>query len=98
PPPARPSGARPAATDQHSSRQVLRAPSLPAIGHSPSRPRCAGPRYREDALGSRRIDGYEAGGFLVMTDPEGNEFCLVPVAPFSFDESGHADYLDDLKI
>jgi predicted enzyme related to lactoylglutathione lyase len=51
-----------------------------------------------EALGGRRIEGYEAGGFLVMTDPEGNEFCLVPVAPFSFDESGHADYLDDLKI
>ena len=34
-----------------------------------------------------------------MTDPEGNEFCLVPVTHrCSFDfESGHADYLDDLK-
>ncbi len=50
---------------------------------------------RIESLGGGRIEGYERGGFLVMADPEGNEFCLVPLAPFHFDETGHADYLDD---
>jgi predicted enzyme related to lactoylglutathione lyase len=51
-----------------------------------------------EALGGRRIEGYERGGFLVMIDPEGNEFCVVPAAPFLFDESGRADYLDNLGL
>jgi predicted enzyme related to lactoylglutathione lyase len=51
-----------------------------------------------EALGGRRVDGYERGGFLVMADPEGNEFCLVPIAPFTFDEDGRADYLDNLDV
>jgi predicted enzyme related to lactoylglutathione lyase len=55
-------------------------------------------KTRIEALGGRSIEGYESGGFLVMTDPEGNEFCLVPAAPFQFDESGRADYLDNLEM
>jgi predicted enzyme related to lactoylglutathione lyase len=45
-------------------------------------------------LGGARVPGYEGGGFLVMADPEGNEFCLVPSAPWEMDEDGRADYLD----
>ena len=37
--------------------------------------------------------GFEEGGFLVMADPEGNEFCVLPVEPFDFDDEGHTDYL-----
>jgi predicted enzyme related to lactoylglutathione lyase len=55
-------------------------------------------KHRIEALGGRRVDGYEGGGFLVMADPEGNEFCVVPSAPFHFDEHGRADYLDNLDI
>jgi predicted enzyme related to lactoylglutathione lyase len=55
-------------------------------------------KARIEYLGGRRTNGYDAGGFLVMADPEGNEFCLVPAATFSFDESGRADYLDGLDI
>jgi hypothetical protein len=29
-----------------------------------------------------------------MADPEDNEFCLIPIAPFAFDDDGHADYLE----
>jgi hypothetical protein len=46
-----------------------------------------------EALGGRRVPGYEQGGFLVMADPEGNEFCLIPQAPFEIDDEGNADYL-----
>jgi predicted enzyme related to lactoylglutathione lyase len=55
-------------------------------------------KTRIEALGGRRVDGYERGGFLVMADPEGNEFCLVPAAPFTFDEDGRTDYLDNLDM
>jgi predicted enzyme related to lactoylglutathione lyase len=48
-----------------------------------------------EALGGSRIPGYESGGFLVMADPEGNEFCLIPREPFNLDDQGRADYLDD---
>src|SRR4051794_24513560 len=34
----------------------------------------AGERSRIESLGGRALPGYEAGGFLVMADPEGNEF------------------------
>jgi predicted enzyme related to lactoylglutathione lyase len=54
--------------------------------------------HRVEAAGGRRAKGYAAGGFLVMLDPEGNEFCLVPTSPISFDEQGRADYLDGLDI
>jgi predicted enzyme related to lactoylglutathione lyase len=56
----------------------------------------ASAKRRVERLGGARVQGYENGGFLVMADPEGNEFCLVPVAPFDFDESGRTHYLDDL--
>ena len=51
-----------------------------------------------EALGGRRATGYEAGGFLVMQDPEGNEFCLVGFDPIEVDESGRANYLDNLDL
>jgi hypothetical protein len=50
-----------------------------------------------EALGGRSLDGYEDGGFLVIADPEGNEFCVVP-EDLSFDASGRADYLDRLNL
>lgn len=50
---------------------------------------------RIESLGGRRLEGYEAGGFLVMADPEGNEFCVIPEAPFELDDEGRASYLDD---
>jgi predicted enzyme related to lactoylglutathione lyase len=53
---------------------------------------------RAEALGGRRASGYEAGGFLVMLDPEGNQFCLVPPGPISFDDEGRADYLDGVHL
>jgi len=47
---------------------------------------------RIEALGGRRVEGYESGGFLVMADPEGNEFCVV--APeFEIDDDGNTDYV-----
>ena len=49
------------------------------------------------ALGGQQIDGYEDGGFLVMADPEGNEFCVVPTGPIDFDEEGRTHYLEDLR-
>jgi predicted enzyme related to lactoylglutathione lyase len=53
-------------------------------------------KARIERLGGARVHGYESGGFLVMADPEGNEFCLVPVEPFDFDENGRTHYLDGL--
>jgi predicted enzyme related to lactoylglutathione lyase len=50
-----------------------------------------------EALGGRRLVGYQDGGFLVMADPEGNEFCVVPET-FSFDASGRAHYLDRVDL
>jgi|SRR5438067_8464395 len=55
-------------------------------------------KTRIEALGGYRVAGYERGGYLVMADPEGNEFCLIPAAPFEFDEQGRTDYLDQLEI
>jgi predicted enzyme related to lactoylglutathione lyase len=49
-------------------------------------------RRRVEQLGGRRADGYEAGGFLVMADPEGNEFCLIPEGQFDVDDWGRATY------
>jgi predicted enzyme related to lactoylglutathione lyase len=45
----------------------------------------AAAKRRIEALGGRRVDGFESGGFLVMADPEGNEFCVLPSAPFELD-------------
>ncbi|WP_079159094.1 VOC family protein [Streptomyces sp. SAT1] len=48
---------------------------------------------RIEALGGRRLDGYADGGFLVMADPEGNEFCVIPEGPVELDDEGRAHYL-----
>jgi hypothetical protein len=61
-----------------------------------SMPDLASGRSTIESLGGRQVPGYERGGFLVMADPEGNEFCLVPRGPIEFDEEGHTDYLDQL--
>ncbi|MFB6524939.1 VOC family protein [Streptomyces sp. NPDC056399] len=50
-------------------------------------------QQRVEALGGRRLEEYSAGGFLVMADPEGNEFCIIPEGPFELDDEGCADYL-----
>ena len=47
------------------------------------------------ALGGRLLPQYAPGGFLVMADPEGNEFCVIPSAPFELDDEGRASYLGD---
>ncbi|MEV7590444.1 VOC family protein [Streptomyces sp. NPDC089922] len=48
---------------------------------------------RVEALGGRRLEECDSGGFLVMADPEGNEFCIIPDGPFELDDEGRADYL-----
>jgi predicted enzyme related to lactoylglutathione lyase len=53
----------------------------------------AAERRRIETLGGRVLRQYEAGGFLVMADPEGNEFCVIPPDPFDVDDNGHASYL-----
>jgi predicted enzyme related to lactoylglutathione lyase len=53
----------------------------------------AAEQARIEALGGRRVDGYEDGGFLVMADPEGNRFCVIPAEPFAVDDQGRASYL-----
>lgn len=54
-------------------------------------------KERVEGLGDRRVVGYEDGGFLVMADPEGNEFCVVPAGPVQFDDKGRTNYLDGLQ-
>lgn len=49
-------------------------------------------------LGGRRLPGYEEGGFLVMADPEGNEFCIVSVAPVDTNDHGRTRYLEGLEL
>ena len=51
-----------------------------------------------ESLGGRRVPGYESGGFLVMADPEGNEFCVVSVAPVNVDDDGRTRYLEGLDL
>ncbi|MCP9958559.1 VOC family protein [Streptomyces sudanensis] len=58
-----------------------------------SSPDPAAVRARVEALGGRCLDRYASGGFLVMADPEGNEFCVIPSEPFEVDGDGHTDYL-----
>jgi predicted enzyme related to lactoylglutathione lyase len=53
----------------------------------------AAEQARVESLGGRRLTEYDAGGFLVMADPEGNEFCVIPNYPFEIDDEGHTDYL-----
>jgi predicted enzyme related to lactoylglutathione lyase len=53
-------------------------------------------RRRIEALGGRWLPRYaEEGGFLVMADPEGNEFCVIPRGSLDLDDEGRASYLDD---
>jgi predicted enzyme related to lactoylglutathione lyase len=47
-----------------------------------------------EALGGTRVPSADPGGFLVMADPEGNEFCLLPRGPIHMDADGTAHYLD----
>ncbi|GAA4909501.1 VOC family protein [Streptomyces coeruleoprunus] len=58
-----------------------------------SAPDPAAERSRIESLGGHRLDTYTAGGFLVMADPEGNEFCVIPEGPFDVDDEGRAGYL-----
>ncbi|MBO2455934.1 VOC family protein [Actinomadura barringtoniae] len=53
----------------------------------------AAEQAKVEALGGRRLHEYDEGGFLVMADPEGNEFCILPKGPFELDGEGRADYL-----
>ena len=54
----------------------------------------AAEQARIEALGGRRVDGYADGGFLVMADPEGNRFCVIPAGTFEVDDEGRTNYLD----
>ncbi|MFJ9321797.1 hypothetical protein [Streptomyces globisporus] len=45
-----------------------------------------------EALGGHRLEGYD-DGFLVMGDPEGKEFCIIPESPFELDDEGRTDHL-----
>ena len=56
-------------------------------------PDVAAAQEQVESLGGRRAPGYEAGGFLVMADPEGNEFCILPEGPTGMDADGNAHYL-----
>ena len=53
----------------------------------------AAQRQRVEKPGGRRPEQYDDGGFLVMADPEGNEFCIIPEGTFELDDEGRADYL-----
>ncbi|MEW2319264.1 VOC family protein [Streptomyces bauhiniae] len=53
----------------------------------------AAEQRRIEALGGRRLTEYDEGGFLVMADPEGNEFCVIPDGPVEMDDDGRAHYL-----
>jgi predicted enzyme related to lactoylglutathione lyase len=56
-----------------------------------SGPDVAAIKRKVEDLGGRRVSGYEDGGFLVMADPEDNEFCVVP-PELHFDDLGRTDY------
>ena len=59
--------------------------------------RVADPRAAQrdvERLGGRTLPEYASGGFLVMADPEGNEFCLLPPTSTNLDDDGVAHYLD----
>ncbi|WP_329025881.1 VOC family protein [Streptomyces sp. NBC_00690] len=58
-------------------------------------PDSAAEQNRIEALGGRQLHEYEIGGFLVMADSEGNEFCVIPDGSVELDEQGHAHYLGD---
>jgi predicted enzyme related to lactoylglutathione lyase len=46
-----------------------------------------------ERLGGRRLTEYDDGGFLVLADPEGNEFCVLPQGSCDLDDDGRAHYL-----
>ena len=59
--------------------------------------RVADPRAAQrdvERLGGRTLPEYAPGGFLVMADPEGNEFCLLPPTSTNVDDDGVAHYLE----
>ncbi|MFI9150242.1 VOC family protein [Streptomyces sp. NPDC053367] len=58
-----------------------------------SSPDPAAEQSRVEALGGRRLEEYADSGFLVMADPEGNEFCVIPEGPVDLDDDGRAHYL-----
>ncbi|APY84663.1 VOC family protein [Streptomyces alfalfae] len=58
-----------------------------------STPDPAAERQRVESLGGRRLAEYADSGFLVMADPEGNEFCVIPEGPVGMDDEGRAHYL-----
>ena len=49
---------------------------------------------RVEALRGRRLTEYAEGGFLVMADPEGNAFCILPEGSVEMDDDGRAHYLE----
>jgi predicted enzyme related to lactoylglutathione lyase len=57
----------------------------------------AAEQRRIESLGGRRLQEYASGGFLVMADLEGNEFCVIPSGPFELDDEGRTNYLDDVS-
>ncbi|SCF98105.1 VOC family protein [Streptomyces sp. Ncost-T10-10d] len=56
-------------------------------------PSPAAEQKRVETLGGCRLEQYDHGGFLVMADPEGNEFCIIPEGAFELDDEGRANYL-----
>jgi predicted enzyme related to lactoylglutathione lyase len=56
-------------------------------------PNPAAEQQRVEMLGGRRLEQYADGGFLVMADPEGNEFCIIPEGSLELDDQGRANYL-----
>ncbi|MEU0671912.1 VOC family protein [Streptomyces sp. NPDC006172] len=50
-------------------------------------------QQRVESLGGHRLEQYDDGGFLVMADPEGNEFCIIPEGDFELDDEGRASYM-----
>jgi predicted enzyme related to lactoylglutathione lyase len=48
---------------------------------------------RVEELGGRRLEEYAGGGFLVLADPEGDEFCVLPEGEVGLDAEGRAHYL-----
>ncbi|MEZ3183084.1 VOC family protein [Streptomyces pimonensis] len=54
----------------------------------------AAEQQRVEKLGGCRLEKYASGGFLVMADPEGNEFCIIPEGFFELDDEGKANYLN----
>ncbi|MEV1021092.1 VOC family protein [Streptomyces sp. NPDC050264] len=71
--------------------EVLGRPSWTAPGRTSG----SGARtvWGIEGLGGRRLHECADGGFLVMADPEGNGFCVIPEGPVGLDDEGRAHYL-----